>query len=32
VPIEDGLNALIVAEQILEKLKMNGGIIESNIQ
>lgn len=32
VPIEDGLNALSVAEQVLDKLKLNGSIIESNIQ
>ena len=31
VSLEDGLLALDVAEQILEKLKMNGSIIESNI-
>lgn len=32
VSLEDGLNALHVAEQILEKLKMNGTIIENNIR
>lgn len=31
VSIEDGLNALDVAERVLEKLKMNGSVIESNI-
>lgn len=31
VTLEDGLNALAVAEQILAKLKMNGSIMESNI-
>ncbi|MDX1652120.1 MAG: Gfo/Idh/MocA family oxidoreductase [Brumimicrobium sp.] len=31
VSIEDGLNALEVAEQVLSKLKMNGNNLESNI-
>lgn len=31
VTLEDGLNALEVAEQILSKLKLNGSIMESNI-
>ena len=31
VSLEDGMNALEVAEQILSKLKMNGSIMESNI-
>lgn len=30
VSLEDGMNALEVAEQILAKLKMNGSIMESN--
>ncbi|MEX2485840.1 MAG: Gfo/Idh/MocA family oxidoreductase [Brumimicrobium sp.] len=32
VSLEDGLNALNVAEEILSKLKLNGNIIESNIR
>lgn len=31
VSLEDGMNALEVAEQILSKLKMNGSVMESNI-
>ena len=31
VSLEDGMNALQVAEQILSKLKMNGSVMESNI-
>lgn len=32
VSLEDGMNALAVAEQILEKLKINGSVMESNIE
>lgn len=32
VTLEDGLNALDVGEQILDKLKLSGSVMESNIQ